>query len=263
MQGLRRVATDASVGGSAAAASSLPTALRKTTVTETVRRELTPEQLEAAEARYAADLAAWEAAVGAMDVRIVDLGNACWTTKHFSDDIQTRQYRAPEVIIGAPYDTSADVWSLGCMVFELLTGDLMFDPAAGDGYERDEDHLAQMQELLGAMPPHFAVSGTRSAEFFTRDGVLRHIKELRFWGPGAVLADKYGFDPVEASMVDAFLRPMLEFLPDMRAAADACVEHPWLATRGNSIADGFIDWAGHPELAIEVLRELQVRPRCG
>jgi serine/threonine protein kinase len=95
---------------------------RKTTVSELVRRELTPEEAAAAEARYLADLEAWEATVAAMDVKIVDLGNACWTHKHFSDDIQTRQYRAPEVIITSPYDTSADIWSLGCMVFELLTG---------------------------------------------------------------------------------------------------------------------------------------------
>ena len=39
------------------------------------------------------------------DICVVDLGNACWTHKHFSDDIQTRQYRCPEVIIGAEYDT--------------------------------------------------------------------------------------------------------------------------------------------------------------
>jgi len=32
---------------------------------------------------------------------IVDLGNACWTHRHFSEDIQTRQYRAPEVLIGS------------------------------------------------------------------------------------------------------------------------------------------------------------------
>ena len=65
---------------------------------------------------------------------LVDLGNACWVHKHFSDDIQTRQYRCPEVIVGAKYDTSADMWSLACICFELLTGDLLFDPRAGDGY---------------------------------------------------------------------------------------------------------------------------------
>ena len=41
---------------------------------------------------------------------VVDLGNACWINKHFSEDIQTRQYRCPEVIIGGKYDTSADIW---------------------------------------------------------------------------------------------------------------------------------------------------------
>jgi hypothetical protein len=65
------------------------------------------------------------------NVKVVDLGNACWTYKHFTEDIQTRQYRSPEVIVGAKYHTSADMWSLGCIIFELLTGDLLFDPRAG------------------------------------------------------------------------------------------------------------------------------------
>ncbi len=42
------------------------------------------------------------------------------------------------MIIGAKYDTSADLWSMACMVFELITGDLLFDPREGDGYDRDE-----------------------------------------------------------------------------------------------------------------------------
>ena len=41
-------------------------------------------------------------------------------------------------MLGARYDTSADMWSLACMVFELVTGDLLFDPHEGDGYDRDE-----------------------------------------------------------------------------------------------------------------------------
>jgi serine/threonine-protein kinase SRPK3 len=83
---------------------------------------------------------------------VVDFGNACWTHKHFTDDIQTRQYRSPEVILGAKYDTAADMWSLACVVFELVTGDFLFEPKSGPSWDRDEDHVALMIELLGKMP---------------------------------------------------------------------------------------------------------------
>ena len=72
------------------------------------------------------------------NVKIVDLGNACWTHKHFTDDIQTRQYRAPEVLLGASYETSVDIWSLACIIFELVTGDLLFDPQEGKCWDREE-----------------------------------------------------------------------------------------------------------------------------
>lgn len=49
-------------------------------------------------------------------VKIADLGNATWTEHHFTDDIQTRQYRCPEVILGAKWGASADVWSVACVV---------------------------------------------------------------------------------------------------------------------------------------------------
>lgn len=60
--------------------------------------------------------------------------------------------RHPQVLLGQKYDTSADVWSLACMVFELVTGDLLFEPKSGKDYDRDEDHLALMMELLGRIP---------------------------------------------------------------------------------------------------------------
>ena len=85
-------------------------------------------------------------------VKIADLGNACWEHHHFTDDIQTRQYRALEVIIGAGYGPPADIWSTACMAFELATGDFLFEPHAGASYSKDEDHLAHMSELLGEIP---------------------------------------------------------------------------------------------------------------
>jgi serine/threonine-protein kinase SRPK3 len=52
-------------------------------------------------------------------VKIADLGNATWVEHHFTDDIQTRQYRCPEVILGSKWGTSADIWSVACLVSYL------------------------------------------------------------------------------------------------------------------------------------------------
>lgn len=104
-------------------------------------------------------------------LKICDLGNGCWTHHHFTHKIQTRQYRSPEVMLGIDYDTSADLWSFACMVFELITGNFLFDPRkAKDGsYGKSDDHLAQMIELLGPMPKNFALSGNAFEKFFAQD----------------------------------------------------------------------------------------------
>ena len=54
-----------------------------------------------------------------ISVKIADLGNACWVGHHFTNDIQTRQYRSPEVILGTKWGASTDVWSMAAMVCDL------------------------------------------------------------------------------------------------------------------------------------------------
>lgn len=160
--------------------------------------------------------------------KVADLGNACWVERHFSDDIQTRQYRSPETIINAGYDTSADIWSLACMIFELVTGDYLFDPKASEEYPRDEDHLALFVELLGNMPKSLLSRGRRSTTYFNRRGELRHIKSLRYWGLEDVLQQKYHINPLEAKNLASFLMPMLRLNPEERDTAQQLLAHPWL-----------------------------------
>ncbi|KAF6202519.1 hypothetical protein GE061_002915 [Apolygus lucorum] len=163
-----------------------------------------------------------------MDAKIADLGNACWVNKHFTEDIQTRQYRSLEVLIGAGYNTSADIWSTACMAFELATGDYLFEPHSGVGYSRDEDHLAHIIELLGEIPKRVINQGKQSRQYFNKRGELRHISWLKPWDLYDVLTDKYNWLPQDAKDFAAFLRPMLEFDPNKRATAAECLQHPWL-----------------------------------
>lgn len=160
--------------------------------------------------------------------KIVDLGNACWIDRHFSDEIQTRQYRAPEVIINAGYDCTTDMWSLACMIFELLTGDYLFDPMGSEEYPRDEDHLALIMECVGPMPESMIKRGRNSKTYFNMKGDLRHIKTLKFWGLDEVLKQKYHLHPVEARNLASFLGPMLVVDPAGRANAKDLLGHPWL-----------------------------------
>ncbi|KAJ8973755.1 hypothetical protein NQ317_018343 [Molorchus minor] len=124
------------------------------------------------------------------EVKIADLGNACWVDKHFTEDIQTRQCRSLEVLLGAGYNTSADIWSTACMAFELATGDYLFEPHSGEDYCRDEDHLAHIIELLGNIPKRIAQSGKNSKLFFNKKSELRHITGLKPWGMEDVLTRK-------------------------------------------------------------------------
>ncbi|CAK9320131.1 unnamed protein product [Citrullus colocynthis] len=165
-----------------------------------------------------------------LNCKLVDFGNACWTYKQFTNDIQTRQYRCPEVILGSKYSTSADLWSFACICFELATGDVLFDPHSGDNFDRDEDHLALMMELLGMMPRKIAFGGCYSRDFFNRYGNLRHIRRLRFWPLNKVLMEKYDFNEQDANQMAEFLVPILDFVPDNRPSAGQCLLHPWMNT---------------------------------
>ncbi|GLT93454.1 hypothetical protein SLE2022_112470 [Rubroshorea leprosula] len=160
--------------------------------------------------------------------KLVDFGNACWTYKQFTSDIQTRQYRCPEVVLGSKYSTSVDLWSLACICFELATGDVLFDPHSGDNFDRDEDHVALMMELLGMMPRKIALGGRYSRDFFNRYGDLRHIRRLRFWPMNKVLIEKYEFSEQDANDMANFLVPILDFIPEKRPTAAQCLLHPWI-----------------------------------
>lgn len=166
-------------------------------------------------------------------VKIADLGNATPSRIHFTEDIQTRQYRAPEAILGrSDWDHTVDMWSVACVIFELLTAEYLFEPQAqGAVFSKDDDHMAQIIELLGDFPLDVKAGGRYSREIFDSAGHLRYIKTLKPWPLKKVLTEKYLFTENDAKNACDFLEPMLRVDFRARARAADMIDHPWLLSQ--------------------------------
>ncbi|KAG8295955.1 Dual specificity tyrosine-phosphorylation-regulated kinase 1A [Homalodisca vitripennis] len=62
-------------------------------------------------------------------IKIVDFGSSCQLGQRIYQYIQSRFYRSPEVLLGIPYNLAIDMWSLGCILVEMHTGEPLFSGA--------------------------------------------------------------------------------------------------------------------------------------
>ncbi|KIM85486.1 hypothetical protein PILCRDRAFT_817513 [Piloderma croceum F 1598] len=165
-----------------------------------------------------------------ISVKIADLGNASPSTKHYTEDIQTRQYRSPEAIIGRKdWGARADIWSVACVIFELLATEYLFDPQAqGQLFTKDDDHMAQIIELMGDFSLEAKMGGKYSRELFDHTGALRYIRTLKPWPLKRVMMEKYLYNEKDAMALCDFLEPMLAVDQRDRKEARDMVGHPWM-----------------------------------
>lgn len=166
-----------------------------------------------------------------VQVKVADLGNATYTGLHFTNHIQTRQYRSPEVILKhCHWGALTDVWSVGCLLFELMTGDYLFDPHQGLTFNKDEDHLAQIIEVLGFFPlPRFLDHCELTQAYFRTPDAMENIPTMKYWLLENVLAEKYHYDTTDDAVrfaCDLMLK-CLAFDPADRYDCGSLLAHPW------------------------------------
>uniref|UniRef100_A0A1I8JCW2 dual-specificity kinase n=1 Tax=Macrostomum lignano TaxID=282301 RepID=A0A1I8JCW2_9PLAT len=101
-------------------------------------------------------------AKGQSEVKVIDFGSSCLVNKQMYTYIQSRFYRAPEVILGVPYGPEIDMFSLGCILAELCTGSPLFPG------ENEQEQLACIMEIKGLPPKGLLERSTRSNVFFKR-----------------------------------------------------------------------------------------------
>ncbi|GLJ54531.1 hypothetical protein SUGI_1171120 [Cryptomeria japonica] len=112
--------------------------------------------------------------------KIADLGNALPLPNQLKVRIQTFRYKCPESLLLSSFSTPADMWSVGCIAFELATGDFLFNPQGENRDDRAVSHLGLMIELLGVMPQSVSLGDKLSKRFFDENGNLKGYRRLRF-----------------------------------------------------------------------------------
>ncbi|BFZ54962.1 serine threonine protein kinase CMGC group [Savitreella phatthalungensis] len=92
------------------------------------------------------------------EIRLIDFGSATFEDEYHSNVVSTRHYRAPEIILGLGWSYPCDVWSVGCILVELLLGDALFQT------HDDLEHLAMMQVVCGRIDGHLVRAASQSAK---------------------------------------------------------------------------------------------------
>uniref|UniRef100_A0A8C2S4J0 dual-specificity kinase n=1 Tax=Capra hircus TaxID=9925 RepID=A0A8C2S4J0_CAPHI len=110
-------------------------------------------------------------------IKIVDFGSSCQLGQRIYQYIQSRFYRSPEVLLGTPYDLAIDMWSLGCILVEMHTGEPLFSGS------NEVDQMNRIVEVLGIPPAPMLDQAPKARKYFERlpggGWTLRRTKELR------------------------------------------------------------------------------------
>ncbi|KAL8762612.1 MAG: hypothetical protein Q9184_001413 [Pyrenodesmia sp. 2 TL-2023] len=108
-------------------------------------------------------------------IKIIDFGSACDERQTVYTYIQSRFYRSPEVLLGLPYSSAIDMWSLGCIVVELFLGLPLFPGSS------EYNQVSRITEMLGLPPTWMLEMGKQSGEFFekTHDEFNRRTYRLK------------------------------------------------------------------------------------
>ncbi|XP_045535193.1 dual specificity protein kinase CLK2 isoform X4 [Papilio machaon] len=158
------------------------------------------------------------------DVRLIDFGSATFDHEHHSTIVSTRHYRAPEVILELGWSQPCDVWSIGCIMFELHLGITLFQT------HDNREHLAMMERILGPIPYRMARK-TRTKYFYhgkldwdEKSSAGRYVREnckplLRYMQS----------NNEEHRQLFELIARMLEYEPAQRITLREALAHPFFS----------------------------------
>ncbi|XP_076634645.1 uncharacterized protein LOC143348384 isoform X2 [Colletes latitarsis] len=170
---------------------------------------------------------------GSSSIKVIDFGSSCYSHQRVYTYLQSRFYRSPEVLLGLPYGTPIDMWSLGCILAELYTGCPLFPG------EDEIEQLACIMEVLGLPPEHIMNHASRRRLYFDPKGGPRCVtnsKGKQRWVGSKSLG--IALRCTDKLFVD-FVSRCLEWDPKERMTPDEARRHEWLNTSSSHVSPSY------------------------
>ena len=162
-------------------------------------------------------------------IRLSDFGSCCPIEDNMSFEIQTRYYRSPEIMLYHKFNKTCDVWSIGCVFYELLTGDVLFNPEKRKGFTRDRSHIYEIQKKLGKLPDNFIEKSQKSKLFFRNNGLIKGRNSFEFEPLYDILVnklkDRKDITNNELNNIIDFLYYVFIYHPKKRPTTNKCLKH--------------------------------------
>ncbi|AQK96364.1 Serine/threonine-protein kinase AFC3 [Zea mays] len=162
-------------------------------------------------------------------IKLIDFGSTAFDNRNHNSIVSTRHYRAPEIILGLGWSFPCDIWSVGCILVELCSGEALFQT------HENLEHLAMMERVLGPLPEDMIRKASSSAQKY-----FRRATRLN-WPEGAVSRESIravrkldrlkdlvsrNADHSKVALVD-LLYGLLRFEPSERLTAEEALDHPF------------------------------------
>ncbi|KAJ3071946.1 Dual specificity tyrosine-phosphorylation-regulated kinase [Podochytrium sp. JEL0797] len=155
------------------------------------------------------------------DIKVIDFGSACFEHEKVYTYIQSRFYRSPEVILGTSYTNAIDMWSVGCILAEMLTGYPLFPG------ENEQHQLACIMELKGVPPEYIIDRGSRRKLFFEHGQPRSFTDSKGRKKRPATKTLSHVLRTTDVLFLD-FLEKCLEWDPERRMKPAEALRHEWL-----------------------------------
>ncbi|CAD8111961.1 unnamed protein product [Paramecium sonneborni] len=153
-------------------------------------------------------------------IRIIDFGSSCFNNQKIYSYIQSRFYRAPEVVLGLDYTSQIDMWSFGCIIAELFTGESLFQ-------SKSEKELLFLQTKIIGMPPKELIEqGSRKSKFFDEKYQLNYKIKDQDLLQGIKTLNQH-LQKADPQYQD-FVINCLRWNPDQRMTPEKALIHPWI-----------------------------------